>query len=186
MIMRSRFEHGRRWAATALLAGTITLVAACGSSTTTPSTSATTPATGNPAAAGTVTIKTTSTSIGTVLTNSKGYTLYWFAKDTPTASNCTGSCSNYWPPVIGTPAAAAGTSLPKAFGTITRSNGQTQATYNGHPLYTYAADTSPGATAGNGKNLSGGYWWAITPAGGKPTGAAPSASSSTSSGGYGY
>jgi hypothetical protein len=72
-----------------------------------------------------------------------------------------------------------------SFGTITRSDGKTQATYDGHPLYTYVGDTSAGMTSGNGKNLSGGLWYAMTPSGSKPA-AHPSSSSSTSGGGYGY
>ena len=118
-----------------------------------------------------------------VLTNAQGHTLYWFAKDTATASNCNGSCATYWPPVHGT---AAGTSLPKAFSTITRSDWTTQATYAGHPLYTYAADTSAGMTSGNGQNLSGGLWWAMTPSGAKPGGTPSPSSTSSGGGGYGY
>lgn len=130
-------------------------------------------------------IGTRSTSLGTVLTNAQGRTLYWFAIDTPTTSKCTGTCESYWLPVIGKPVAASGVSLPKAFGTLTRSNGQVQASYDGHPLYTYVADTSAGMTSGNGTNLSGGLWWAMTPSGAKP-GAAASPSPSSSGGGYGY
>jgi predicted lipoprotein with Yx(FWY)xxD motif len=133
-------------------------------------------------------ISTRSTSHGTVLVNAKGRTLYWFAIDTPTTSKCSGSCATYWPPVIGKPAAAAGASLPHALGSITRSNGQVQATYAGHPLYTYVGDTAAGDTKGNGLKLSGGLWWAATPSGSKLTTAAakPSSSGSSSSGGYGY
>ena len=69
--------------------------------------------------------------------------------------------------MIGKPVAASGTSLPKGFGTITRSDGTVQATYGGHPLYTFAADTAAGQIGGNGKNLSGGLWWAMTPSGAK-------------------
>jgi predicted lipoprotein with Yx(FWY)xxD motif len=112
-------------------------------------------------------ISTHSTSKGTVLVNAKGHTLYWFAIDTPTMSKCTGSCAKYWPPVTGKPTAAAGMSLPHALGSITRSNGQRQATYNGHPLYTYVGDTAPGQITGNGQKLSGGLWWAATPSGAK-------------------
>jgi hypothetical protein len=74
-----------------------------------------------------------------------------------------------------------------AFGTIKRSGGQVQATYDGHPLYTFAGDTSAGQTGGNGKNASGGLWWAMTPSGSRPS-AKPSASSSSSGygGGGGY
>jgi predicted lipoprotein with Yx(FWY)xxD motif len=122
-----------------------------------------------------------------VLVNSQGHTLYWFAIDTPTTSNCNGSCASFWPPVVGNVTAASGTSLPKGFGTIKRSDGKIQATYAGHPLYTYVGDTSAGMTSGNGKNLSGGLWWAMTPSGAKPAAANPGSSSSSSSGGgYGY
>src|SRR6266436_5451324 len=154
-----------RWWAAPILAGGAALLAACGSSA--PSTSTSTPATsgagsgasssqpGNSNASST-TIMTHSTSKGTVLTTAQGKTIYWFAIDTPTMSNCSGSCASFWPPVIGTPAAASGTTLPHGFGTITRSDGKVQATYNGHPLYTYVGDTAAGQVNGNGKNLSGG------------------------------
>jgi predicted lipoprotein with Yx(FWY)xxD motif len=82
--------------------------------------------------------------------------------------------------------AASGTSLPKGFGTITRSDGSVQATYDGHPLYTYAADSSVGLTSGNGLNASGGLWWAMTPSGAKASSSKATPSSSTSSGGGGY
>jgi predicted lipoprotein with Yx(FWY)xxD motif len=180
--------RNRWWAAAPLLAAGAVAIAACGSSTSPPASSTTPP----PAASGThapsVTIMTHSTSKGTVLTNAQGKTLYWFAIDTPTTSKCTGTCLQYWPPVLGTPSAAGGTSLPKGFGTITRSNGQVQATYDGHPLYTYTGDSAPGMIAGNGLNLSGGLWWAMTPAGsmlGSSSGSSTS-SASSSGGGYGY
>jgi predicted lipoprotein with Yx(FWY)xxD motif len=176
-----------RWWAAPVLAGAAAVITACGSSspsTTTPSAPASTsnaPASSSTNPSGSVTISTRSTSIGTVLVNAQGRTLYWFAIDTPTKSNCNGSCMTYWPPVIGKAVAASGTTLPKGFGTITRSNGSTQATYDGHPLYTYVADTSAGMTSGNGKNLSGGLWWAMTPTGAKASGGA---SPSSHVGGY--
>jgi predicted lipoprotein with Yx(FWY)xxD motif len=185
-----------RWWAAPILVGGAAVLAACGSSTS-PAASSSTPASSSssvtPAAAdssapaGSAVIATHKTARGIVLTNAKGDTLYWFAIDTPTTSKCNGSCATYWPPVIGTPKAAAGTSLTGKFGTITRSNGQVQATYDGHPLYTYAADTAPGQIKGNGLNASGGLWWAMSPSGAKlGAAAAASPSSSSSSGGYGY
>jgi predicted lipoprotein with Yx(FWY)xxD motif len=98
-----------------------------------------------------------------VLTNAKGFTLYWFAPDTPTKSNCNGSCAGYWPPVTGTPAAGPG--VTGKLGTIKRSDGATQATYDGHPLYTYVADTVPGQAHGNNVNLNGGLWHEVTVSG---------------------
>jgi predicted lipoprotein with Yx(FWY)xxD motif len=181
-----------RWWAASGAAAAVVFLAACGSSGTggsggssSPSSAAAASSSAGPAgssASAAGGIKTTSTSIGTVLTNAQGFTLYWFAIDTPTKSNCNGSCATYWPPVAGAPSAAAGASLPGKFGTIKRSDGSTQATYDGHPLYTYKGDSAAGQTGGNGLKLSGGLWYAVTPSGAKP---ASSPSPSTSSGGGG-
>ena len=108
-----------------------------------------------PVATGTA-LKTTTIGGTTVLTNAKGFTLYSFAPDTPTASKCYGSCAAYWPPVTGT--TAAGQGLPGKVATITRTGGAHQLTYNGHPLYTYIGDTAPGQARGNNLNLNGGLW----------------------------
>ncbi len=132
-------------------------------------------------------IKTVSTSKGTVLTNSAGRTLYWFVIDTPNKSNCNGQCATFWPPVPGTAKAAGGVSLPGKFGTITRKDGSSQLTYDGHPLYTFVQDTKSGQVSGNGVNTSGGLWWAVTPSGAKL--AAKKSGSGGGSGGspgYGY
>ncbi len=96
----------------------------------------------------------------TVLTNAQGFTLYWFAPDTPTRSTCYGVCAGYWPPVTGTPSAGPG--IPGTLATINRSDGTAQITYNGHPLYTYVGDTAPGQAFGNNLNLNGGLWHEIT------------------------
>jgi predicted lipoprotein with Yx(FWY)xxD motif len=108
-----------------------------------------------PAATGTA-LKTATISGTAVLTNAKGLTLYSFAPDTPTASKCYGSCAAYWPPVTGT--TAAGQGLPGKVGTIKRTDGTEQLTYNGHPLYTYIGDSAPGQAKGNNLNLNGGLW----------------------------
>ena len=91
-----------------------------------------------------------------LLTNSRGLTVYWFAPDTSTKSACYGSCAAYWPPVTGTPSAGPG--VTGTLGTITRTDGTKQATYDGHPLYTYIADSAPGSASGNNINLNGGLW----------------------------
>jgi predicted lipoprotein with Yx(FWY)xxD motif len=100
-----------------------------------------------------------STEIGgvAVLTNAKGFTLYWFAPDTATTSRCTGSCAAYWPPVFGTPQAGPG--VTGRLGTISRPGGGVQATYDGHPLYSYLGDNSPGQANGNNLDLNGGLWY---------------------------
>jgi predicted lipoprotein with Yx(FWY)xxD motif len=101
-------------------------------------------------------LKTTTIGGATVLTNAKGFTVYWFGPDTPATSKCYGSCAAYWPPVTGTAAASPG--VPGRVGTIIRTGGSRQLTYNGHPLYTYIADTAPGLARGNNINLNGGLW----------------------------
>ena len=106
-----------------------------------------------------VTLKTTTIGGVTVLTNAKSLTLYWFAPDSPAASKCTGSCAAYWPPVAGTPKAGPG--VTGRLGTIKRPGGTTQATYDGHPLYTYIGDSAPGQANGNKLDLNGGYWYQV-------------------------
>ena len=114
-----------------------------------------------PAGSGLTTVlKTAKASGATVLTNASGFTLYWFVPDTATRSNCAGTCAGYWPPVTGTPSAGPG--VPDRLGTIKRPDGTIQATYNGHPLYTYVGDTAPGQAFGNGLNLNGGLWHEVT------------------------
>jgi predicted lipoprotein with Yx(FWY)xxD motif len=109
----------------------------------------------SPAAASTG-LKTTTIGGTTVLTNAKGFTLYSFAPDTPATSKCYGSCAAYWPPVTGTAAAIPG--VLGRVGTIKRTDGSEQLTYNGHPLYTYIGDAAPGQARGNNLNLNGGLW----------------------------
>jgi predicted lipoprotein with Yx(FWY)xxD motif len=193
---------GNRWLATSVLAAAAVVgLAACGSSSSPSSTpsAANTPNANSAANSNTVSatgIKLMSVGGRRVLTDSAGFVLYWFALDTPTASNCNGSCATYWPPVIGTPSLASGVSLTGKLGTIKRSNGQLQATYLGHPLYTFKSDTSAGEDSGNALNASGGLWWAMTVSGVKikvkgssssgSSGSTPSPTSGSGSGGYGY
>ncbi len=165
----------KRWLAPAGLAAL--MITACGSSTSSGTSSAAAPASSAPAAASSSMLKTATIGGVTVLTNAKGFTLYWFAPDTPTTSKCNGSCVTYWPPVKGP--ATAGAGVTGKLATIKRSDGSVQATYNGRPLYTYVADTAPGQAKGNGLNLSGGVWHEVTASGA----AAPAATTSASSGG---
>jgi predicted lipoprotein with Yx(FWY)xxD motif len=111
---------------------------------------------------GHVTLLVTSIDGHQVVTNSQGFTLYWFGPDTSTTSACYGSCAAYWPAVTGTPVAGSG--LSGTFGTIRRTDGSIQATYDGHPLYTYIGDSAPGQNHGNGVTLNGGQWFEM-PAG---------------------
>jgi predicted lipoprotein with Yx(FWY)xxD motif len=116
---------------------------------------------GSPVAAADVgaTLKTVKIGGVDVLANADGLTLYWFAPDTTTSSKCFGSCAIYWPPVSGSPAAGPG--VTGKLGTIKRPGGGLQATYNGHPLYTYIGDRGPGQANGNDLDLNGGFWYDI-------------------------
>jgi predicted lipoprotein with Yx(FWY)xxD motif len=105
------------------------------------------------------TLKTAQVGGVTVLTNAHGLTLYWFAPDTPAASKCTGSCAAYWPPVTGSPGAGPG--VTGKLGTIVRPGGVVQATYDGHPLYTYVGDSGPRQARGNNLDLNGGLWYEV-------------------------
>jgi predicted lipoprotein with Yx(FWY)xxD motif len=106
-----------------------------------------------------VTLKTAKVGGITVLTNAHGLTLYWFAPDTPATSACTGSCAVYWPPVPGSPGAGPG--VTGQLGTLRRPGGAVQATYDGHPLYTYVGDSGPRQTRGNNLDLNGGLWYEV-------------------------
>jgi len=94
--------------------------------------------------------------------------LYLFEKDSPNTSACTASCPRYWPPLLvtGTPTAGAGVSSAQ-LGVITRADGTKQVTYNGHPLYTFALDSTPGDTNGQALDEFGAKWYLIAPSGSK-------------------
>ena len=104
-------------------------------------------------------LKTATISGQTVLVNAAGKTLYSFAPDTSGKSACYGSCATYWPPVPGPVKTGAG--ITGTVGTITRTDGTKQETYNGHPLYTYVGDSGPGQANGNNLNLNGGLWHVV-------------------------
>jgi predicted lipoprotein with Yx(FWY)xxD motif len=179
------------WGAAGLaaLALTVSACASSGSSSSAPV--ANTPAAGgnssSAAAAGANTVTAKAIGSQQVLVDSQGMTMYWFAIDTPSKSNCSGQCTTYWPVVKGP--LTAGSGVTGTLGTITRSDGTTQATYDGHPLYTYIGDKSPGQASGNGKNLSGGLWWEMTVSGSTPAAASTASAKATATsggGGYGY
>ena len=183
------------WGMAGLAALALTVSACASSGSSSSGTAANTPAAGGnsssaaPASASGSTVTEKTIGSQQVVVDSSGMTLYWFAIDTSTKSNCSGQCATYWPPVKGP--LTAGSGVTGTLGTITRSDGTTQATYDGHPLYTYVGDKSPGQATGNGKNLSGGLWWEMTVSGSTPPAAAGAVSSATpkatsGGGGYGY
>lgn len=167
--------------ASLLLAGTL---AACGSSSSGGGTGAygggaatSAPATGSSASAGggaygsgasggstsaaAVTVMTASSSLGTILVDGSGRTLYLFTKDSPNTSTCTGGCLAAWPPLLGT--ATAGTGVDSSLlGTLTRPDGKMQVSYKGMPLYYWAQDSAAGQTNGQGVQ---GVWWVVSPQG---------------------
>ncbi len=103
--------------------------------------------------------------LGTFLTDAKGMTLYLFTKDTPNTSNCYGKCATAWPPLLtsGKPVAGDGVDASK-LGTTKRTDGVTQVTYNGWPLYYYFKDKAAGDVTGQ---LVGNVWFVVSPSGDK-------------------
>jgi predicted lipoprotein with Yx(FWY)xxD motif len=128
--------------------------------------SSSTPSPSTQAASGAATIAVRTTPLGRILVDGRGMTLYLFEQDTGMKSTCNGSCANFWPPVTTTRAAKAGSGLDAGkLGTTARTDGKTEVTYNGHPLYYYAGDKQPGDTTGEGLNAFGALWYVVSPAG---------------------
>jgi len=116
---------------------------------------------------------TTDATLGPILTDGAGRTLYRYTPDPPDASTCDGGCAQAWPPLLlpeGDPVLAP--DLPGTLGVITRSDGSRQVTYNGMPLYYFVSDTGPGMTTGQGV---GGIWFVVAPV--APADATPAATS---------
>ena len=151
-------------------------VAACSSAASSTAAAPAASPTGSPAAAspvgagasasgGTV-ITTAKSSAGTVLTNGSGRAVYLWVKDTGDMSNCNGACAGAWPPVTTTATATAtGGAKASDIGTITRSDGSKQVTYDGHPLYYFAGDSAAGMASGQGSDGFGAKWWLVAPTG---------------------
>jgi predicted lipoprotein with Yx(FWY)xxD motif len=137
------------------------------------------------AAAGPVVVEAHSGPMGTFLTDGGGKSLYLFASDTATKSNCSGVCVSYWPPLTTTgKVKASGAAAASKLTTISRSDGTKQVVYAGHPLYYYKQDSAPGDTKGQGSTNFGARWWLVAPSGSAITssgGSHPSSSSSSSS-----
>jgi predicted lipoprotein with Yx(FWY)xxD motif len=107
---------------------------------------------------------------GPMLVDAQGRTLYLWQADTGTSSTCSGACATAWPPVTTTGKPAAGSGAKASLlGTTKRSDGSTQITYAGHPLYRFAGDTAAGQLNGQGSDAFGAKWWVVTPAGAAAT-----------------
>jgi predicted lipoprotein with Yx(FWY)xxD motif len=195
-LRRIRYRIG---AVTALI-GVSVLVAACGSSGSTTTTAAaaggstataSSSATATPVSAKGTAVGTTTGSAGTFLTGAGGRAVYLWVADAKGMSSCSGACAKAWPPLTtkGKPVAS-GSVKASELGTIKRSDGTEQVTYDGHPLYYFEGDPKSGTTTGQGSDAFGAKWWlvstsgsAITSGGAKAaTGGSSSSSSSSSSG----
>src|SRR5439155_22382472 len=115
--------------------------------------------------AGTAKVGVASSSLGRIVVDNKGRTLYLFEKDKNRRSTCYGPCATYWPPLLthGKPVARAGVNQSR-LGTTRRANGSEQVTYAGHPLYRFVEDTKPGQLKGEGSQLFGAGWDVLSPA----------------------
>jgi predicted lipoprotein with Yx(FWY)xxD motif len=157
----------RRWLAIVGATVAIAMVAAgCGGKTSSSSSSA--PASSSATANGGATVAVKGSTLGAILVDGKGRTLYLFEKDQGTTSSCYGACAGGWPPYTtnGAPRAGAGVSA-SLLGTTTRTDGKTEVTYHGHPLYYFAGDRKPGDSNGEGLKAFGAEWYVLSAAGNK-------------------
>jgi predicted lipoprotein with Yx(FWY)xxD motif len=123
------------------------------------------PAASSPAASGAV-VTTHSGAMGTYLTDGSGRTLYLWVADPMDKSVCSGACASLWPPLTTNAApTASGGVKASDLGTIARSGGTKQVTYDGHALYYYTPDTAAGQTKGQGSSQFGAKWWLVAPSG---------------------
>jgi predicted lipoprotein with Yx(FWY)xxD motif len=158
-------------------------VAACGGGSSA-ATAASPPKTTSGASA---TVGVANSSLGSILVNAQGRTLYLFKADVGAQSACSGACAAAWPPLVanGTPTAGSGVTASK-LGTITRSDGNRQVTYGGHPLYLFIKDKKAGDVTGQGVTAFGAAWFALTPSGNQASAPASSSGSGGGSSSFGY
>jgi predicted lipoprotein with Yx(FWY)xxD motif len=113
-------------------------------------------------------VGTHASSLGPILVDGRGRTLYLFEQDRGATSTCAGSCAAIWPPLTTTTAPQAGAGAAAAkLGTTRRADGTLEVTYERHPLYLYAGDAKPGDTTGQGVDQFGAEWYVLSPAGAK-------------------
>ncbi len=144
------------------------IAAGCSGKSSSSSTTAPAPASSSGTAAGGATVAVKSAKLGAILVDGAGRTLYLFEKDKGTTSSCYGACAGGWPPytTTGAPQAGSGVSAP-LLGTTARTDGKTEVTYHGHPLYYFVGDSKPGDTNGEGVNAFGAEWYVLSAAGNK-------------------
>jgi predicted lipoprotein with Yx(FWY)xxD motif len=182
-ILKRRSAAARSWTAAVVGVGAVALaVAGCGGASgskhagaygapsPTPSAPSAAASGGAPAADGSggASVALASSKLGKILVDAKGGTLYMFQADKGMASTCDGACANAWPPLTtaSQPSAGPGVSASK-LGSTKRSDGTTEVTYNGHPLYTFVGDSAPGQTTGQASDAFGAEWNVLSAAGNK-------------------
>jgi predicted lipoprotein with Yx(FWY)xxD motif len=145
------------------------MIAGCGGGSSAPSAAVTPPAaapTANKAASSAPVVRVANSSLGRIIVDAHGRTVYLFKKDKGTKSACNGACAQAWPPVTVSGKPAAGTGAKASLvGTTKRSDGKTQVTYHGHPLYRFQGDHTRGDTNGQGLVAFGGGWFVLSPSG---------------------
>jgi predicted lipoprotein with Yx(FWY)xxD motif len=140
-------------------AGAVPLVlAACGGTSSSAAAGSNTP----------TTVDSRQTTLGSIITDGNGMSVYLFEKDSGHSSTCYGACAATWTPVTtaGAPKAGPGTTA-SLLGTTKRTGGATQVTYAGHPLYFFTGDQKPGDVTGQGSQTFGAGWDALRPTGQK-------------------
>jgi predicted lipoprotein with Yx(FWY)xxD motif len=129
------------------------------------------------------TVDLANSSLGPILIDSQGRTLYLWQADTGAKSTCTGACASAWPPLVTTGQPSAGSGVTTSLlGTTKRANGTEQVTYNGHPLYRFEGDTASRQTNGQGSTGFGALWYVLSPRGNPLTGATASTGGSSPTG----
>ena len=172
---------GYRLGAVAGLIGISAVVAACGSSSSTTSPASTgaagsaasstaaaasTTASATPAAVKGTAVSTASGPDGIHVTGAGGRPLYLWVADKNGKSSCYGQCAKFWPPLTTTgKPVASGSVKASLLGTVKRSDGTTEVTYNGQPLYYFLEDKTTGSFKGQGSDAFGADWWLVSPSG---------------------
>jgi predicted lipoprotein with Yx(FWY)xxD motif len=162
-------------------------VAACGNGSSTNTASTPTSSNSSTQSSSGAVLGVASTSLGDVLVDGQGLTVYMLTADSPNHSSCSASCLAYWPLVAapGSGSVPSISGIGAKLGVTKATNGESMLTANGWPLYTFANDEAPGDVEGQGVKTFGGTWYALSPAG-EPIQSAPSSTDSGGGGGYSY
>jgi predicted lipoprotein with Yx(FWY)xxD motif len=166
----------------AVAAASLLTLSACGSSSSTTAPPAGGGASSSTPAAGSG-LHVADTSLGKVLVDANGRTVYMLTADSSGTSTCSSACLTYWPPVAPSKADAAVTGK---VATTTTTSGSKIATVGGWPLYTFIQDQKPCDVTGEGISNFGGVWYAVSPSGQPVKGAGASSTSSAPAQGRGY